>query len=84
MTREELLDNLRASLERGETVELDLYPNAAEDGRTLVGRIVALGPEYSSRPRTKAAIETGPANALRYHIIGLTMIKDLRVRGDWP
>lgn len=84
MNREDLLDNLRTAIEHRDVVELELYKTATDPAVTITGRIVGLGPERSSRPRTKTVIEYGPANALRYLVVGLTMIKDLRIRSQWP
>ncbi len=74
MKRDELVDNLEASCERGELVTLTLSPLPGRDP-VVTGVVVALAEHYSGRGTTQCVFRTG--NSVL--VIGMTMILDFRV-----
>lgn len=77
MNRQELMDNLVTSMERGETVTLTLRPIAGCCGDQLVtGKILVLAEHYTLGWQLKVIFRRQHGLPLA---IGLTMIKDFEV-----
>lgn len=81
MNRDKLLDKLEAARAYGYTVTLTLYPlSSREEPREITGQVVALGEEYSTRPRVKVGFHVGERGVgTNDLVIGLTMIKAMRI-----